>query len=162
MKIFNYLILGIIGILVVTLAFKNLPQNKVLSALNPAPTPVPTKNITLNGKTLDVMLAQTPAEQQRGLSGTTHLNENGGMLFVFPKGTRTAFWMKDMVIAIDIIWIQDNKIIQIDKNLVPPEPNTAESQLKLYTPNQPIDYVLEVNAGYSEKNNLKVGDELTL
>ena len=72
------------------------------------------------------------------------------------------FWMKDMKFAIDIIWINDSEIVQIDKNVQPPAPNTVDEDLLLYIPSQPIDYVLEVNANFTEENNIKVGDSIDL
>jgi uncharacterized membrane protein (UPF0127 family) len=70
--------------------------------------------------------------------------------------------MKDMRFAIDIIWIDDEKIVQIDKAIQPPEEGTPDEELILYTVNQPIDYVLEVNAGFVEKNNIEKGDPVDL
>jgi len=85
------------------------------------------------------------------------------MLFVFEQeNIRQSFWMKDMNFAIDIIWISDEEIIQIDENIPPPDPGMPDSELKSYLPNQPIDYVLEVNAGFSDENNIKIGDPVKI
>jgi len=85
------------------------------------------------------------------------------MLFVFEEKGGTVryppvFWMKDMLIAIDIIWIDNDKIIQIDKNVQPPKTGVKDNDLAKYKPDNPIDYVLEVNGGYSDKNDIKEGD----
>lgn len=109
---------------------------------------------------IKVTLADTPEKRKKGLSGTTVLNENEGMIFIFDeKDITPSFWMKDMLIPIDIIWINDNKIVRIDKNVAPPTKNTSDSDLPLYKPDTPIDYVLEVNGGFSDKNSLIVGSE---
>ena len=85
------------------------------------------------------------------------------MLFVINNNKVTpTFWMKDMRIAIDIIWIKNSKIIQIDKNVDPPAPNTPDNKLKLYSPKSAVDYVLEVNSGYSDLHNIKVGDAIII
>lgn len=102
---------------------------------------------------LKVKIADSPQERSKGLSGISSLPENEGVFFVFAeKDTTPSFWMKDMLIPLDIIWINDGKIVKIDKNVPISDPN------KLYSPSQPIDYVLEVNAGFSDKNGLEVGD----
>ena len=67
-----------------------------------------------------------------------------------------------MLISIDIIWINDGTVAKIDKNIEPPAPGTVDSQLKLYRPDTPIDYVLEVNAGFSDKNSIGIGDSVDL
>jgi uncharacterized membrane protein (UPF0127 family) len=70
--------------------------------------------------------------------------------------------MKDMLIPLDFIWVANGKIVKIDKNVPAPAPNTPDGNLKTYSPGTPIDYVLEVNAGFSDKNNIKVGDSVNL
>ena len=75
------------------------------------------------------------------------------MLFVFDKPGQYPFWMKDMNFAIDIIWIgEDLRVVYIKKDARP------ELYPETYTPTENAKYVLEVPAGFSEKNNLKVGD----
>ena len=50
---------------------------------------------------------------------------------------------------------------EITSNVAAPAPNTPDSQLQIYQPDQNIDYVLEVNAGFAMKNLIKVGDSVT-
>lgn len=123
-----------------------------------------TKQIVVENTKVAVEIAKTGEQRQKGLSGRVTLDANSGMLFVFEKKkVFPSFWMKDMLFPLDIIWIADGKITKIDKNL--PIPNPAANQLStlaLYTPDKPIDYVLEVNAGFSDKNNFQVGDSVDL
>jgi len=103
-----------------------------------------------------IELADTLEKQTQGLSGISKLEEETGMLFPYNPPQMVSFWMKDMLIPIDIIFIKDNKVVTLyDK--VQPEPNTSLSQLKRYSPNQLIDYVLEVPAGWSQKNGIAIG-----
>ena len=119
----------------------------------------PKKDITVGSVPLKVGVANDEAERKEGLSGKSSLPEAEGLLFDFgQKDIFPSFWMRGMLIPIDIIWINDGTIAKIDKNLAPPEKDTPESSLELYYPDKPIDYVLEVNAGFSDKNSLKVGD----
>jgi uncharacterized membrane protein (UPF0127 family) len=70
--------------------------------------------------------------------------------------------MKDMLIPIDIIWIRNGKILQINKDIQPPAENIPDSKLQLYTTKEPVNYVLEVPAGYSNKSGFKVNDSVDL
>ena len=105
------------------------------------------------GITLNVEVASTPEAQAQGLSGRTGLAENKGMLFVFAEPGQYAFWMKDMNFPIDMIWINENfKVIYIQKNAEP------ASYPETFGPAVNAKYVLEVVAGFADKNNLKEGD----
>ena len=105
-------------------------------------------------------LAQTPEARAQGLSGHKPLADNEGMLFIFDKPGMYGFWMKDMLFAIDIIWLAPSevegisKIVHMEKNI---SPNTYP---KVFAPKEYTQYVLEVNAGIAEKNNWAVGDEV--
>lgn len=126
-------------------------------------TPQSQNVLKIGSKDVQIELARTEAEHAKGLGGRSSLAENSGMLFVFSqKNVVPTFWMKDMKVGLDIIWIKGDKIVSIDKNIPAPAPNTPDSQLSLYNPGQPVDYVLEVNSGFSDKNNVKVGDSVTL
>ena len=119
--------------------------------------------VAIDGKVINVEIANTPEERQQGLSGRTSLAVDGGMLFIFEsKGVNPTFWMKEMLFPLDFIWIGSGKVVKIDKNVPIPAPNTPDSGLKLYTAGQPVDYVLEVNAGFSDSNSIKVGDSVAL
>ena len=115
------------------------------------------KKIKINEIIIPVEIADTVDTRRKGLSDRGALPIDQGMLFIFDQeNVSPPFWMKDMKFAIDIIWINDNKIIQIDKNVKP------DFDSKLYLPTEPVDNVLEVNAGFSETNNLQVGDFVNL
>lgn len=126
-------------------------------------TPKNQNIVKLGDKEVQVEIASTEAVRSKGLGKRSSLGENSGMLFVFDqKNILPTFWMKDMQIGLDIIWIKGDKIASIDRNISPPATGTPDSQLSLYNPGQPIDYVLEVNSGFSDRNNIKVGDSVTL
>jgi len=122
-----------------------------------------TVDVKIGNTVIKAILANNEKLRKKGLGGTEQLNENEGMLFVFDEKGGTGryppvFWMKDMLIAIDIIWIDDGKIIQIDKDVKPPQKDTPDNDLVKYTSKNPVDYVLEVNGGYSESKVIKEGD----
>jgi len=112
-----------------------------------------TKQVEIGGNMVQVELALTPEAQERGLSGRKNLAEGNGMLFVFPKSGKYFFWMQEMNFPIDIIWIDQNfRIIYVQKNVTP------ESYPETFGPNLESRYVLEVPAGFAEKNNLILGE----
>jgi uncharacterized membrane protein (UPF0127 family) len=137
-------------------------QNQTLSISDNLPSLAKTK-IYVGETEIPVEIADTFQKRQKGLSERESLAEREGMLFVFAqKDIQPPFWMKKMKFAIDIIWIDDNKIVQINENVPAPEPDTPNSELKFYSPNQPIDYVLEVNTGFVDENKIKIGDNVNL
>ncbi|MBI2065143.1 MAG: DUF192 domain-containing protein [Candidatus Yanofskybacteria bacterium] len=112
--------------------------------------------LSINGTNIKVEIADEPNEQSQGLSGRESLANDSGMLFVFPQPIITGFWMKDMKFSLDLIWIDERgKIIEITKNISP------VTYPETFLPPSPIKYVLEVNAGWSDKNNIKIGDKIT-
>ena len=94
----------------------------------------------------------------RGLGGRESLPDDRGMLFVFPEPGRHGFWMKDMLIPIDIIWISAEGRV-VDIQAAQPEPGVPDPQLKRYSPNGEAKYVLEVRAGLAAEKGVQVGDE---
>ena len=111
-------------------------------------------SVTVQKQTLDVYLAQTEQEREFGLSGFDAIKSNQGMLFIFDMAQKPSFWMKDMKFPIDIIWINNNQVVDITKDL----PVQYDSNLTRYFPNVDVDRVLEVNAGWCEKHNVNIGD----
>lgn len=113
----------------------------------------------INNNSFELTVVRTPKEMEIGLSETDSLPQNKGMLFVFKNPDYYSFWMKNMKISIDIIYINKDKIVTIFSNVKPPQPN--ESPI-IYRPDEPSDKVLEINAGLSEKYNFKKGDNVIL
>lgn len=159
-------LLPILGV-IIFIIFVGMYLNKTVTLsipglTNPSPTPS-SVTITIAKKTIQVQVAKTQDQRTKGLSGVSSLDKNSGMLFVFDtKKVNPAFWMKDMLIPLDMIWISNNKIVKIDKDIPAPALGTPNNKLTVYSPGQPVDYVLEVNAGFSNLNNLSVGSSVDL
>ncbi|MDP1760205.1 MAG: DUF192 domain-containing protein [Candidatus Woesebacteria bacterium] len=113
------------------------------------------KYVKIAGQMIKVELALTQKEQEQGLSGRENLKDDEGILFIFSEPAKNYFWMKNMNFPIDIIWLgEDRKIIYIKKDIQPSSyPNS-------FGPGVDNRYVLEVSAGFSEKNNLKIEDSV--
>lgn len=119
------------------------------------------KTINVANQEVNVEIANTDASRTQGLSGREFLAEGSGLLFDFRSSSmkRPGFWMKDMRISIDIIWIDENKIVGIESDVpIPP----ADTELPVYYPPSDITHVLEVPAGWSVKNNIVIGETVSL
>ena len=118
-----------------------------------------TKTIKIDTTEIEVEIAKSDTERAKGLGGRTKLDEKSGMLFVFSKNSKPTFWMKDTKIPLDIIWINDDKVVGVEKN-IPIETGKKDADLKRYIAPTAIDYVLELNAGFSDSFNIKVGQTI--
>ncbi|MCZ6842325.1 MAG: DUF192 domain-containing protein [SAR324 cluster bacterium] len=114
--------------------------------------------VELGGQTFVVDLAASSAAQSLGLGGRAHLGPQDGMLFVYFDKERRSFWMKGMVIPIDIIWLDDNRIIHIEHGVPPPAPGTPLQKLPTYAAPDPANGVLEIAAGRAAQLGVRVGD----
>lgn len=112
----------------------------------------------INGHTFGLSVADSQKERETGLSETKSLPENQGMIFLFEKPDYYSFWMKNMKFPIDIIYIKNDRIVTIQNNVQPPT-NPIESPI-IYTPTEPSDKVLEIQAGLSKSYNFKKGDKV--
>lgn len=114
--------------------------------------------VFLGTASVRVEVAQTQTELARGLQYRSSLAKDSGMLFIFPQNVEAMFWMKNTLIPLDIIWLDENKkIVHIEKN-VPP---CLQEQCPVYGPSEQVVYVLEVNAGFADANDIAVGDYAT-
>ncbi|MCX6791385.1 MAG: DUF192 domain-containing protein [Candidatus Gribaldobacteria bacterium] len=105
-----------------------------------------------------VEVAQTEAKRERGLMLRKSLAGDAGMFFIFDQASVCPFWMKNTLIPLDMIWLNQNKEIVFLAQNVPP--CTQGDSCSSITPDQPAKYVLELNAGQVAKLNLKIGDKL--
>lgn len=117
--------------------------------------------ILIGDEKVYVEIANTPEKRSLGLSGQDSLAMDEGMLFTYEIANRPTFWMKDMQFDLDIIWIRDNQVIKIDKNVPAPAPEVANKDLPRYQPEENIDQVLEVAAGFADQNGIEVGENVS-
>src|SRR3989338_3822491 len=117
---------------------------------------LPTKALSIGEKTLNVEIADTIASRTRGLSGRGFLSEDDGMFFIFPYSAIQYFWMKGMKFPIDIIWISGDKVVGM---VVGAEPETGPDY-EIFNSPEPVDKVLEINAGLTQRFGIKTGDSI--
>lgn len=116
------------------------------------------KNIEIKGYNIKAEIASDSWRQYQGLSNQDSLCADCGMLFIFPDKQIRKFVMRDMKFPLDIIFILDNKIINMAENLAP----EGASPINIYTSTVPVNNVLELTAGYVQKNGIKVGDTVNI
>jgi uncharacterized protein len=99
--------------------------------------------IQIGSEAITVEIAQSDDERASGLSGRTELPEDRGMLFVYDSPRVVTFWMRGMLIPIDMVFLRDQEVISVIAD-VPP---CAEDPCPTYGPDVPVDAVLELAAG---------------
>lgn len=115
-------------------------------------------SVKIGEQKFSVQVLRKPWELEQGLSGKASLPKEKGYLFVFTRADKYDFWMKGMRFPIDIIWINDGKIVYMKERAPVPITNFLET----YISDEPAQYVLEINAGLAEKYGFKVGDRVQL
>ena len=112
--------------------------------------------VVIDGRvTIAVEVAQSAQEQARGLGGRSSLSKGRGMLFPFNAAKPRVFWMKGMLIPLDILWIREGKIVAIDANVAPPRSHEAPAILS-----HVADLVLEVPAGFVQEVGIRIGQSV--
>jgi len=121
----------------------------------PASPDLPT--LTIGQAKIFVEIAKTSEEKAQGLSNRSSLPENQGMLFVYGQSAQVSFWMKETLIPLDFVWINEGQVVELTANVQPKDyqpPKTLKPQAQ-------VDTVLEINAGMIEKLGIKVGDQVS-
>lgn len=116
-----------------------------------------TEKYDIDLKKFDTIVVDNSSLRELGLGNRDSLSENSIMLFIFDYPSRYAFWMKGMRFNIDIIWLDESyRVVHIEENL---SPNTYP---QAFSPEKEAKYVIEGNAFFARKNNIKIGDRVLL
>ncbi|MBT8283645.1 MAG: DUF192 domain-containing protein [Muriicola sp.] len=103
---------------------------------------------------VDIEIAESDYETQTGLMYRESMEKNQGMLFIFPEEAYHSFYMKNTRFPLDIIYI--NKDMEVGSIIANAQPMDEES----LPSENPVMYVLEVNAGMAEEWKLAQGDRI--
>ena len=83
------------------------------------------------------------------------------MLFVFPNGQASSFWMKGMRFPLDFVWVgADCTVVDLIENVQHSPPDTPNSELKIFNSASPAAYTFEINAGEIARFGVEIGDEV--
>ncbi len=120
------------------------------------PSHADTITFEMGGRAVTLELALTPYDRARGLMYREELDEDGGMLFVYPDTRPLSFWMKNSWIPLSIAFVRDDGTI-INIHEMRPMLESVN-----YKSDKPCRYAIEMNKGWFEKHGLGAGDQITL
>ncbi|NJC27156.1 DUF192 domain-containing protein [Neolewinella antarctica] len=161
-------IIGLLGLALLAFILQSIPSSgrsqpvaqQQPPAQAPAPPPFTDEGdlFITDGETgeqkarVDIELAQNANETAQGLMYREEMGEDEGMLFFMPTFEPQSFWMRNTLISLDIIYLNEQQeIVSIMPNTTP----LSEAQVPSGVPAR---YVLEVNAGFAERKGLEIGD----
>ena len=148
------------------------PEPKPTATVIPSrtATPIPTATliptptgpyITIGDATFAAEIADTPELRSKGLGERDSLPEQTGMLFVFPNGQASSFWMFGMRFPLDFVWIaEDCTVADLTENVQHYPPDTPSSELEIINPTSPAAYTFEINAGEVSQFGIEIGDSV--
>ncbi|MDD5489767.1 MAG: DUF192 domain-containing protein [Candidatus Moranbacteria bacterium] len=115
----------------------------------------PVKRVYLKNTLVKAEEVNTAEKIERGLAGRASLDEGRGMLFSMPKDDFQRFWMKGMQFSLDIIWIENGRVIGCEGRISPDDQ-------RIFTSPEKASLVLEVNAGFCEQYNVQLNDSVSV
>tara|TARA_B100000315_G_scaffold30922_1_gene26178 strand:- start:295 stop:720 length:426 start_codon:yes stop_codon:yes gene_type:complete len=115
-------------------------------------------SVKIKGRTFSVEVANTEDQRRLGLMHRETLPDNGGMLFVYPSDRQLSVWMKNVMIPLDVLFLNTDGIV-IDKATLEPCKN---SPCEAFNSTSPGQYFLEINKGKIEELNINVGDKVEI
>ncbi len=152
-KIISICILTILLLLLTAIIYNFTNNDSIITD-----TTTKKSTICFNKTCFELELAITPDAREQGLMNRENLPQDKGMLFIFEEQKIHTFWMKNTIIPLDIIWLDDNlNIVYVTSA----EPCIA-TPCKVYRPTENSLYVLEINQGLAKENNLQKGSQAQL
>ncbi|MFM2060527.1 MAG: hypothetical protein RLZZ507_197 [Cyanobacteriota bacterium] len=120
--------------------------------------PISAQAILPNGTKINLEVAKTPEQQMMGLMYRPALPDDRGMLFVFPSAQPVSFWMKNVPVSLDMVFLHKG-VIQYIQTSAPP---CQSEPCPTYGPNVPIDQVIELRSKRAKELGLQVGDKVKI
>jgi uncharacterized protein len=119
------------------------------------------KEIKIGSKKITVEIAQTMAQHEKGLMYRDALDMDKGMLFVFTNEEVLNFWMKNTFIDLSIAYVNKKfKIVDIQEMKATTSVQTSTPPT--YPSKKPAMYALEMSKGWFKKNNIIIGQTLSM
>ncbi|WP_052288292.1 DUF192 domain-containing protein [Leptolyngbya iicbica] len=113
--------------------------------------------VEIADQTLGLEVAETPQQQAIGLMARESLPDDRGMLFPFEPARPVSFWMKNVLIPLDMVFIHQGEVVAIASDVPPCEGDPCPT----YGPGrQPVDYVLELRGGRAAELGMQAGDAI--
>ncbi len=138
--------------------YNKIKDNTSVSSSNLAQTLPITAKTTISQETIELEVARTPQQQALGLMFRESLPADRGMLFTFSEPQIARFWMKNVVISLDMIFLYQGEVKAIEANVPPCNVDPCP----VYGPNVLVDQVLELPGGRAKELDLQIGDRLKI
>jgi len=110
-------------------------------------------SLIINGTRYSIEVAKTWKQRSQGLMVRESLDIRQGMLFVYPQPGNHRIWMKNTLIPLSVIWLDDNETVIEVKILSPCKLDPCPS----YGVSEPVKYIIELS---SEVTSVKSGDRI--
>jgi len=145
----------IAGLFVIAACSQPMQKSTAAESTTPPSTPVPLPQAFLpDGYAINLELALTPEEISTGLMFRPSLAENRGMLFLFDRPRLPAFWMKNMQIPLDLVFLDGaGSVVDVIADVQP----CAAEPCPNYPPSSPAQAVLEVGSGVASAHGIEAG-----
>jgi uncharacterized membrane protein (UPF0127 family) len=140
----------------------------ILFGCEPPAAPT-TETVVLDGNTFHLEPADTDATRERGLMERTAIDDDGGMLFIFPDVAQRGFWMGHCLIDIDIIFLDSHGRVTATHRMKaqpPQRPDESDSayraRMPTYPSRMPAQFVIELSPGWLDRLSVRVDDKVSL
>jgi uncharacterized membrane protein (UPF0127 family) len=138
------------------------------SATQPATRPA-TEKLAIGGEEFELEIANTPQLRELGLMNRDHIDDHGGMLFIYPYPQVLSYWMKSCPIEMDILFVNDKGVIVATHRMLPAPPmkrgeaeDDYDARLPRYDSRRPAQFAIELQAGSIERLKIKPGDRIEM
>lgn len=120
--------------------------------------PISAVAVVPDGTKIKLEVARTPQQQAMGLMYRPALPDDRGMLFEFPSPFQASFWMKNVPVALDMVFMRDGVV----QYIAPSAPPCNSNPCPTYGPETPINQVIELRSGRAAELGLKVGSPVKI
>ncbi len=117
-----------------------------------------TAQAEMNGEIIQLEVAETQQQQAMGFMFRSEIPTDRGMLFSFEPPRRVSFWMKNVRVPLDMVFLRDGKVVAIAADV---PPCTADP-CSTYGPPEMVDSVIELRGGRAAELGLQAGDEIAV
>lgn len=119
---------------------------------------LPLAKAAMAGRQYLLEVATTPQQAEMGLMYRTALPANGGMLFRFEETRPVAFWMKNTLIPLDMVFVQGGQVVHVAHQAQP----CRQEPCPVYSSQKAVDMVIELPGGTARKNHIQAGTKVQL
>ena len=137
-----------------------IPLALMLASSTAGQTPEWAVAIFPSGTEFSLEIAASPAEKKKGYMFREEVGPHEGMLFLFDATERHSIWMKNCLVSLDIIWLDEEfRVLEIASDQ---QPCPKQGECRGIVPLRPGRYVLEVAGGVAAREGLKPSDRLEI